>query len=39
MNGSLAKDGSNMINASTVKLSDGKQVFAGSSGDADSPTP
>ncbi len=39
VNGSLAKDGSNMINASTVKLSDGKQVFAGSSGDADSPTP
>ena len=39
VNGSLAKDGSNMINASTVKLSNGKQVFAGSSGDADSPTP
>lgn len=39
VNGSLAKDGSNMINASTVKLSNGKQVFAGSSGDPDSPTP
>ena len=39
VNGSIAKDGSNMINASTVKLSNGKQVFAGSSGDADSPTP
>ena len=39
VNGSLAKDGSNMINASTVKLSTGKQLFAGSSGDADSPTP
>ncbi len=33
VNGSLAKDGTNLINASTVKLSDGKQVFAGSSGD------
>jgi hypothetical protein len=33
VNGSLAKDGSNLINASTVTLSDGKRVFAGSSGD------
>jgi hypothetical protein len=39
VNGSLAKDGSNLLNASTVTLSDGKRVFAGSSGDADSPTP
>jgi Family of unknown function (DUF6152) len=30
--GSLAKDGSNLVNASTVTLSDGKKVFAGSSG-------
>jgi hypothetical protein len=30
--GSLAKDGSNLLNASTVTLSDGKKVFAGSSG-------
>ncbi|HEX4998486.1 MAG TPA: DUF6152 family protein [Terriglobia bacterium] len=30
--GSLAKDGSNMANARTVKLANGKQVFAGSSG-------
>jgi hypothetical protein len=28
----LAKDGSNLINATTVTLSDGKRVFAGSSG-------
>jgi hypothetical protein len=34
VNGSLAKDGSNLVNASTVLLSDGKRVFAGSSGDA-----
>jgi hypothetical protein len=33
--GSLAKDGSNLINASTVTLADGKRVFAGSSGEAD----
>jgi len=33
VNGSLAKDGSNLINASTVTLSDGKRVFAGSSGE------
>jgi hypothetical protein len=31
--GSKAKDGSNVANASTVTLSDGKRVFAGSSGD------
>ena len=31
VNGSLAKDGSNMLNATTVTLSDGKRVFAGSS--------
>src|SRR5262245_50795766 len=34
VNGSLAKDGSNLANASTVTLADGKRVFAGSSGDA-----
>jgi hypothetical protein len=33
--GSRAKDGSNVANASTVTLSDGKRVFAGSSGDPD----
>ena len=33
VSGSLAKDGSNLLNASTVTLSDGKRVFAGSSGD------
>ena len=32
VNGSLAKDGSNLLNAMTVTLSDGKKVFAGSSG-------
>ena len=31
VNGSLAKDGSNMLNASGVTLADGKRVFAGSS--------
>ncbi|HLI83536.1 MAG TPA: DUF6152 family protein [Bryobacteraceae bacterium] len=30
VNGSLAKDGSNLANARTVKLADGRQVFAGS---------
>ena len=35
VNGSLAKDGSNMINASTVTLADGKRVFAGSSGETE----
>jgi len=35
VNASLAKDGSNLANASTVTLADGKRVFAGSSaGDA-----
>jgi hypothetical protein len=33
VSGALAKDGSNLINASAVTLSDGKRVFAGSSGD------
>jgi hypothetical protein len=32
VNGSLAKDGSSLANATTVTLSDGKKVFAGSSG-------
>jgi hypothetical protein len=32
VNGSLAKDGSNLLNATTVTLADGKKVFAGSSG-------
>jgi hypothetical protein len=36
VNGSLAKDGSNVANATTVTLSDGKRVFAGSSGGDDS---
>ena len=30
VNGSLAKDGSNLANARTVKLADGKALFAGS---------
>ena len=34
VNGSLAKDGSNLANASSVTLADGKRIFAGSSGDA-----
>ena len=38
VNGSLAKDGSNLANATTVTLSDGKRVFAGSSG-GDGTTP
>jgi hypothetical protein len=33
VNGSQAKDGSNMANARMVTLSDGRKVFAGSSGD------
>jgi hypothetical protein len=37
VNGSLAKDGSNLLNASTVTLADGKRVFAGSSGDSEAP--
>lgn len=32
--GSQAKDGSNMANARLVTLADGRKVFAGSSGDA-----
>jgi hypothetical protein len=32
VNGSLAKDGSNLANATSVTLADGKKVFAGSSG-------
>ncbi len=32
VNGSLAKDGSNLLNATAVTLSSGKKVFAGSSG-------
>jgi len=40
VNGSLAKDGSNLLNATTVTLSDGKKVFAGSSGgDGDGAAP
>ena len=34
VNAFLAKDGSNLANASTVVLVDGRKVFAGSSGDA-----
>jgi len=32
VSGSLAKDGSNLLNATTVTLADGKKIFAGSSG-------
>jgi Family of unknown function (DUF6152) len=32
INGSLAKDGSNLANATSVTLANGKRVFAGSSG-------
>ena len=32
--GFLAKDGSNLANSSTVKLSDGRRVFAGSSSES-----
>ena len=40
VNGSLAKDGSNLANATTVTLASGKRVFAGSSGgDGDTGTP
>ena len=34
VNAFLATDGSNLANASTVTLADGRKVFAGSSGDA-----
>lgn len=38
MVGSRAKDGTNLANATTVTLADGKKVFAGSSGgDGDTP--
>src|SRR4051794_20585738 len=38
VNGSAAKDGSNLANAKTVKLADGTRVFnAGSSGDPGTP--
>jgi hypothetical protein len=38
VNGSAAKDGSNLANAKTVKLADGTRVFnAGSSGDTGTP--
>jgi len=39
VNGSLAKDGSSLANATTVTLSDGKKVFAGSSGGDGGPNP
>lgn len=40
VNGSLAKNGSNIANATTVTLSNGKRVFAGSSGgDSETPAP
>ena len=39
VNGSLAKDGSNLLNASTVTLSNGKRVFAGSSSGDNETTP
>jgi len=35
VSGSLAKDGSNLANATSVTLADGKKVFAGSSGDSE----
>src|ERR1700751_6017450 len=35
--GSRAKDGANLVNARSVKLSDGRKVFAGSSEDQDKP--
>src|SRR5437870_13554145 len=35
VNGFLAKDGSNLTNAQTVSLSDGRKIFAGSSADGD----
>ena len=37
VNGFLAKDGSNLTNAQTVTMSDGKKVFAGSSADNTAP--
>jgi hypothetical protein len=35
VNGFLAKDGSNLANAQTVTLGDGRKIFAGSSSDSD----
>src|SRR5262245_13049005 len=35
VNGNLAKDGSNLANARTVVLGDGRRVFAGSSADGE----
>ena len=35
VNGFLAKDGSNLTNAQTVTLCDGRKIFAGSSADGD----
>lgn len=35
--GFAAKDGASVANATTVTLSDGKKVFAGSSGDSEGP--
>lgn len=35
--GSLAKDGSNLANARTVKLTDGRQLFAGSASETGDP--
>jgi hypothetical protein len=37
VNGSLAKDGSHLLNATTVTMSNGKRVFAGSSGGDEAP--
>jgi hypothetical protein len=37
VNGFLAKDGSHLTNATTVTLSDGRKVFAGSSADGSNP--
>jgi hypothetical protein len=37
--GSRAKDGANLVNARSVKLSDGRKVFAGSSEQQEQPKP
>jgi hypothetical protein len=37
INGFLAKDGSNLANARTVKTADGKRLFAGSSNENGGP--
>jgi len=37
VNGSLAKDGSNLANARTVKLTDGRSLFAGSATETGDP--